>query len=251
MKRYWVKTHVKDIFSRERMQMPDWLFRRLIEFEAFAADFGEEGLLPSVADMAWSLRPFVDETKLSEALQALSKVGEVEETPRGWRLTHFEQRQSKVSDAERQRQSRERHEDVTKRDSSVTDSVTTPSISISSSDSLSEEEGGMGGETDKEKEFCKVFVGYFGKFQSPAEIGRWVDLFEKVGQSRVIELAEWALKKEIHLENRPSLLDSLETASKNWQTKPPKGGQTTRSTTAPSSWLQRKEQELAQNVSTR
>src|SRR6185436_3361994 len=86
MKRYWYKLYVEDIFSKTRMQLTDWQFRRLIEFEAFAADFGEDGLLPPVADMAWILRP-VDETKLSEALMALSQVGEAEETPEGWRLT--------------------------------------------------------------------------------------------------------------------------------------------------------------------
>jgi GIY-YIG catalytic domain-containing protein len=92
MKRYWYKTYVQDILSKERMQMPDWLFRRLVEFEAFAADYGAEGLLPPVKDMAWILRP-VEETKLSEALQSLSEVGEAEQTPEGWRLTHFEERQ--------------------------------------------------------------------------------------------------------------------------------------------------------------
>jgi len=92
MKRYWYKMYVEDVFSKKRMQLPDWLFRRLVEFEAFAADFGEDGLLPPVADMAWILRP-VDETKLSEALQGLSQVGEVEQTSDGgWRLTSFSRR---------------------------------------------------------------------------------------------------------------------------------------------------------------
>src|SRR6185436_11923890 len=129
------------------MQLTDWQFRRLIEFEAFAADFGEDGLLPPVADMAWILRP-VDETKLSEALMALSQVGEAEETPEGWRLTHFEKRQDKIPDAVRQRMSRMRHKDNTKRDEGVTGVVT--DASTSSSDSLSDsvsvgiEGGGVG-----------------------------------------------------------------------------------------------------------
>ena len=92
MKRFWYKSYVADILSRERMRLPDWQFRRLIEFEAFAAEQGDDGLLPPVKDMAWILRP-VDETKLSEALRGLSEVGEVELTPAGWRLTHFEERQ--------------------------------------------------------------------------------------------------------------------------------------------------------------
>jgi len=167
MKRFWFKTYVEDVFSKTRMQLPDWLFRRLVEFEAFAADFGEDGLLPPVADMAWILRP-VDETKLSEALQGLSQVGEVEQTPEGWRLTHFENRQDKVSTADRTRQSRIRNEVTTRNDmlpprfTNVTDDETkrykgsnedetSPSLLLSSeSDSLSEseEEEGVGGETD-------------------------------------------------------------------------------------------------------
>jgi hypothetical protein len=213
MKRYWYKVYVKDIFSRERMQMPDWLFRRLIEFEAFAADFGEEGLLPPVKDMAWELRPSIDETKLSEALTALSAVGEVEETPRGWRLTHFERRQGPVPDIERKRKSRERHDDVTKRDDSVTDDVTPSSLSSSKSPSISsEEEGGMGGETPQ-----GMFAAAFGKFYSKREESRWVTLFEALGKVKAEELIAWAFKKEIHLDNRGGLLDSLETAAKNWK----------------------------------
>jgi len=168
MKRYWYKTYVEDVFSKTRMQLPDWLFRRLVEFEAFAADFGEDGLLPPVADMAWILRP-VDETKLSEALLALSQVGEVEQTPEGgWRLTHFEKRQERVSPAERTRQSRLRHnymptrnnslqprdsdvtDDETKRYREVAEGVTTSSSSSSESVSLSgsDSEGGGVGEGD-------------------------------------------------------------------------------------------------------
>lgn len=145
MKRYWFKTYVEDVFSKQRMQLPDWLFRRLIEFEAFAADFGEDGLLPPVADMAWILRP-VDETKLSEALMALSQVGEVEQTSDGWRLTHFAKKQAALSDADRQRMSRQRHKGVTKRDDYATEGVTGSSSSESNSplDSESEEGGGVG-----------------------------------------------------------------------------------------------------------
>jgi hypothetical protein len=166
MKRYWYKTYVEDVFSKTRMQLPDWLHRRLTEFEAFAADFGEDGLLPPVADMAWILRP-VDETKLSEALLALSRVGEVEQTPEGgWRLTRFEARQMRVPEAERTRQSRLRkssvttrnnslqgrdgnsNDDVTHRDSAVADDVTSPLSSSSESSSVlsDSEEGGGGGE---------------------------------------------------------------------------------------------------------
>jgi hypothetical protein len=139
MKRFWYKSYVADILSQERMRLPDWLFRRLIEFEAFAAEFGDDGLLPPVKDMAWILRP-VAETKLSEALQGLSEVGEVELTPNGWRLTHFEERQRGEAYA---RVKKHRERNAVKR--GETDE-TRDSSSLSSSDSDSGGEGaGRGG----------------------------------------------------------------------------------------------------------
>jgi DNA-binding Lrp family transcriptional regulator len=65
-----------------------------------------------------------------------------------------------------------------------------------------------------------LFKGCFGKFRSVKELVCWNDLFGEVGWERAEQLTEWALKKEIHLENRSGLLDSLKTASKNWREKP-------------------------------
>jgi DnaD/phage-associated family protein len=146
MKRYWTKIHVKDVFSRERLKMPDWLFRRWIEFEAFAADLDNEGLLPPVADMAWELR-LNDETKLSDALMALSQVGEVEETPDGWRLTQYKRRQVSES-LERTRRYRDRHRDASQSEHSDGDVAGDSPLSSSlNSDSDSLERGGMGEKT--------------------------------------------------------------------------------------------------------
>jgi len=124
--------------------MPDWLFRRLVEFEAFAADYGAEGLLPPVKDMAWILRP-VEETKLSEALQSLSEVGEAEQTPEGWRLTHFEGRQQSDS-YDRVRRFREKRRNdvkrgVTREAEETGLSSSSESVSLSGLDS---EGGGVG-----------------------------------------------------------------------------------------------------------
>ncbi len=69
------------------------------------------------------------------------------------------------------------------------------------------------------KQALELFKGCFGKFNSEKELVRWNDLFQAVGWERAEQLTEWALKKEIHLENRSGLLDSLETAAKNWREK--------------------------------
>lgn len=65
-----------------------------------------------------------------------------------------------------------------------------------------------------------AFVGALGKFYGKREEARWMILYEAVGQDRAEELVQWAFKKEIHLTNRAGLLDSLETAAKNWREKP-------------------------------
>lgn len=74
------------------------------------------------------------------------------------------------------------------------------------------------------KQSLDLFTGYFGKFLSEKELIRWKTLFEAAGQERADELAAWAFRKEVHLTNRGGLLDSLETAAKNWREKPaPRG----------------------------
>lgn len=70
---------------------------------------------------------------------------------------------------------------------------------------------------DEIKAMLDIFRDRFGKFHGEGELKRWVVLCESTGIDKVIEIAEWALKKEIHLENRAGLLDSMETASKNWR----------------------------------
>ena len=65
----------------------------------------------------------------------------------------------------------------------------------------------------------ELFKGYFGKLKSPREAKRWDALYEAIGKEKADEVAAWAFKKEIHLDNRGGLLDSLETAAKKWRDK--------------------------------
>jgi hypothetical protein len=94
------------------------------------------------------------------------------------------------------------------------------------------------------KQSLDFFKGYFGKFLSQKELERWDVLYEAAGKDRAEELAAWAFRKEIHLTNRAGLLDSIETAAKNWREKPVR---TNGKASAPSDdgWLASKEKELA------
>jgi hypothetical protein len=65
---------------------------------------------------------------------------------------------------------------------------------------------------------AQLFIDTFGDFNSQKEQERWGILYDSIGPDRAKEIIAWAEKKEIHLANRPSLIDSLETAAKKWQT---------------------------------
>lgn len=65
---------------------------------------------------------------------------------------------------------------------------------------------------------AQLFIDAFGQFNSQKEQERWITLYDSVGPDRAREIIAWVEKKEIHLTNRPSLMDSIETAAKKWQT---------------------------------
>jgi hypothetical protein len=69
---------------------------------------------------------------------------------------------------------------------------------------------------------AQLFTDTFGEFFGHKEQKRWEVLHDSVGSDRAGDLIAWASKKEIHLANRSGLLDSLETAAKNWREKPAK-----------------------------
>lgn len=70
------------------------------------------------------------------------------------------------------------------------------------------------------KKILNIFKDAFGKFHGERELNRFIALAESLGDaSKLIEIVEWAFKREIHLSNRGGLLDSLETAAKNWRGK--------------------------------
>jgi hypothetical protein len=207
MKRIWIKLFIEILDDPKMGRLPDWLWRRAIELFLLAGENGNDGLLQPVEDSAWRLRTSIE--KLTESLQALSRVGVVHETPEGWVVSHFKERQYSES-LERVRRYRNAKGNATGNEDVTDDS----SLSISDSD-LSLEREGLGEET---KTALKLFQDHFGKFLSEKEIKRWLALFD-AAKGTAEELINWAFKKEIHLENRAGLLDSMETAAKNWKVK--------------------------------
>ena len=216
----WIKLYIELLDDPKVGMMPDWMFRRFIQFLLYAREYNQDGLLGPVSDLAWRLRSSEDD--MLKALRPMSEIGIVAETPDGWLVVNFEKRQAPISSAERIKEFRKRqsNDDVTKSykecNEHVTDDVTKSykecnehvtngnidsiSISISSSDSISD----------------SIFNAHFRCFNSEREKQRWSMLFEAIGKDRAEEIATWAEKKEIHMVNRGGLMDSLETAAKKW-----------------------------------
>lgn len=114
-RRYWVKFWVDTLDDARVASLPDWIWRKFFEFCLVAGEYGKDGYLPPVAQLAWRIR--TTEGKCRDALQALSKVGAVVEKPEGWFIVAFPKRQAKVEDTERQQRHRKPspygHTDVT------------------------------------------------------------------------------------------------------------------------------------------
>ena len=220
MKRSWIKLYLEILDDIEFGELPEFIKWRAIELFLVAGENGDDGLLPSVKRLAWRLR--LDEVKITETLSALTQVGVVHETPEGWVVTHFIKRQEPMSSAERVKEYRKR-EDVTKRYKECNENVTddnNESYSSSPSDSISDYERGGVGEKTKETPALHLFTDVLGKFHGEREIKRWLVIVDAVGEQQAGELIAWAEKKEIHLNNRPGLMDSLETAAKKWSSAP-------------------------------
>ncbi len=91
MKRSWIKLYIEILDDPKMGRLPDQLWRRAIELFLIAGEFDCDGLLPPVDDIAWHLR--ISPEQLIETMQSLSKLEIVHETPEGWVVSHFKDRQ--------------------------------------------------------------------------------------------------------------------------------------------------------------
>lgn len=114
MKRQWIKLYLEILDDDKFGMLPEYMKWRAIELFLVAGENGDDGLLPPIERLAWRLR--LDKTKIAETLSALTQVGVVNETPRGWMVTNFKKRQYSES-YERvkhfREQNKERYSNVT------------------------------------------------------------------------------------------------------------------------------------------
>jgi DnaD/phage-associated family protein len=188
MKRQWIKLYLEIINDPKMGQLQDWLWRRAIELFLLAGENGDDGLLQPVSDLAWRLR--TPETRLTESLQALSQVGVVHETPEGWVVTHFKERQYSES-YERVKRFRERYSNgdcnggVAEKESSSSSSSSSNLPLDSSSDS----------KELKAKNVFSSYQGNIGVLTPMIADGLKADI-EDYSEEWVLSAIEYATKQE-------------------------------------------------------
>lgn len=108
---YWMKLWF-DILRDPKMGMlPDRLWRRVIELFLLAGQKGEEGLLPTVAEIAWQLNK--PEKAIIIDLENIRKTGIVDINGNGvWYVANFKKRNAPVENTKRVKdfRTRERYE---------------------------------------------------------------------------------------------------------------------------------------------
>jgi DNA-binding transcriptional regulator YhcF (GntR family) len=104
--KYWIKLYHEVLHDPKMGRLSDRLWRRVMELFLLAGEYDQDGQLPSLFDMAWTLR--ISEDELSADLAALEKTGIIRQQDGGWFVTNFSKRQAAVPDAERVQRYRKR-----------------------------------------------------------------------------------------------------------------------------------------------
>ena len=106
--KYWLKLYHEILHDMKMCTLSDRMYRRVIECLLMAGELDEEGFLPSVAEMAFTLR--TDEKELLSELKALEKLDILTFVEGEWLVTNFAERQAAVTNAERVRRWRDRRQ---------------------------------------------------------------------------------------------------------------------------------------------
>ena len=103
---YWIKLYHEILHDPKMGRLPDHLWRRFIELCLLAGEHDDDGTLPTVPDMAWTLR--MNEEQLTADLHELQDAGFAHQDNGWWIVTNFAKRQAPVSSAERVSRYRDR-----------------------------------------------------------------------------------------------------------------------------------------------
>ena len=103
--KYWIKVWHELLTDIKMAQLRDRLYRRTIECFLFAGQEDDDGYLPDLNQMAWTLH--TDPESLETEFGELAQVGILQIMDGRWHVTHFADRQAKMSKAEYMRRKRE------------------------------------------------------------------------------------------------------------------------------------------------
>ena len=95
MSLYWVKMYVEILEDAKMGKLSDRLFRRTIELILIAGRHGEDGYLPPLDAIAWTLR--CDAEQLETEMFNLAQHGILSQTDGRWAVTNYAKRQAPVS----------------------------------------------------------------------------------------------------------------------------------------------------------
>jgi hypothetical protein len=161
---YWIKLYTEILYDPKMCRLDDHLYRRTIELFLMAGEEKKDGALPSIDNMAWTLRTSAEQ--LETELIELQRIG-ILIFDNGWIVRKFSERQAPADKtaAERMRRWRERNVTPALR-------VDTESESESDTDTESEREG--------EDRFQHLLETIVGLPACPADLPG-IDELEKIG----------------------------------------------------------------------
>ena len=103
----WIKIYHEILDDPKMGRMNDHLWRRTIEIFLIAGKVEKNGILPTVEDMAWTLRTTVDD--INTCLDEMEKLGIISKVGDEIIVTHYAERQStNLTGAERTKRYREK-----------------------------------------------------------------------------------------------------------------------------------------------
>ena len=104
---YWIKVYHEVLHDPKMGRLSDHLWRRFFEMCLMAGELDQEGYLPSIGDMAWTLRTTADDLETDLLLLQENDLLTMD-TDGSWFVTKFSDRQAPLSAAERKARQRER-----------------------------------------------------------------------------------------------------------------------------------------------
>lgn len=118
---YWIKLYIEMLDDPKIGTLPDGLCWRFVQCCLMAGRCNLSGNIPDTRQLAWAFR--LNTNDLEHEMQQLAAAGLVERTVNGWIVKNFAKRQSKMTNAEKQKAYRERLHSNQYSDDSVTEAL--------------------------------------------------------------------------------------------------------------------------------